>query len=93
MRGDLSVDGRYQDLSSAEARVTRAGTMSDECRLEEWALSIWPSWICAQLHGTRILRIAMSISSRGAKAGGSKGGAASRSPSQAQTKPPHSTTG
>ena len=40
MRGDLSVEGRYQALSSADALSTRAGFIVDECKEEEWAESI-----------------------------------------------------
>ena len=42
MRGFLSVEGRVQWVSDAPAVATRAGRMSEECREEEWALSIWP---------------------------------------------------
>ena len=44
----LSVDGRSH-VSPAVALSTGAGFMSDECRVELCAESIWPSMICAQL--------------------------------------------
>jgi hypothetical protein len=48
----LSVDGRSHVLSVASALATRAGTMSEEWRLELCAESMAPSRTCAQLHGT-----------------------------------------
>ena len=54
-RGALSLDGRRQFASVALAPSTCAGTISEECRLEEWAELICPSRICAQLQRTRTL--------------------------------------
>ena len=93
MRGALSVDGRNQLVSVAWPPATRAGTMSDECRLELWAESIAPSRICAQLQGTITLAIETRAFSCGAQGGGTNSATWSAGPNQAQTMPPHSLTG
>ena len=92
-RGALSVDGRSQFASVAFAPSTCAGTMSDECRLEECAESICPSRICAQLQRTRTLVALTRASGVGAKAGGSNSRISSAGPMYAQTKPPASRAG
>ena len=74
MRGDLSVEGRNHWVSVALAPSTRAGTMSEECKLELWAESICPSKICAQLHGMMILATAKRDSALGAQGGGVNSG-------------------
>src|ERR1044071_2157938 len=84
MRGALSVEGRSQVLSVALAASTLAGTMSEECRLEECAESIWPSRICAQLQGTWIFTIAHLLVGVGAKAGGSNSGMVSGGPMRSE---------
>ena len=93
MRGALSVEGRSQLLAVASAPATRAGTMSDECRLELCAESIAPSRICAQLHGTMALAIVTRVSFVGAHGGGTNSATCSALPNQAHTNPPHSRTG
>jgi hypothetical protein len=80
MRGALSVEGRSQVVSVALAASTLAGTMSEECRLEECAESIWPSRICAQLHGTWIFTVDTRAFAVGANAGGSNAGMVSAGP-------------
>ncbi len=60
--------------------ATRAGRMSEECRLELWALSIWPSMICAQLHGSWMRTIETRSAPVGAQGGGSNAGMASGGP-------------
>ncbi len=62
------------------APSTRAGTMSEECRLELWAESICPSVICAQFAFTLILRMLTRASGVGAKGGGSNSGMVSAGP-------------
>ena len=79
-RGALSVEGRSQFCSVAFALSTCAGTMSEECRLEECAESIWPSRICAQLQRTRTLVAETRASGVGANAGGSNSGISSAGP-------------
>ena len=54
--------------------------MSDECRLEEWAESIPPSKICAQLQGTLYLAMAILVSGAGWNTGGSNSGMVAASP-------------
>jgi hypothetical protein len=54
--------------------------MSDECRLDEWAESIWPSRICAQLQRTRTLVALTRAPGVGAKAGGANYGISSAGP-------------
>ena len=93
MRGILSVDGRSQVFAVALPVATRAGSMSEECRLELCAESIAPSRICAQLHGITALAMLTCTSALGAQAGGTKAGIASFGPSQAHTRPAHSCTG
>ena len=80
MRGALSVEGRNQLVSVALAESTRAGTMSDECRLELCAESMAPSRIWAQLQGTITLAIVTRASAVGAQDGGTKGGCVSIGP-------------
>ena len=53
----------------ALAFSTLAGRMSDECKVDEWAESIWPSRICAQLQATWIFTIDTRVCGFGAKAG------------------------
>ena len=93
MRGALSVEGRNQFSLLALAPFTRAGTMSDECKLELCAESIWPSKICAQLAGMMILAMDTCTSSVGAQRGGTKGVMVSGGPIYAHTAPAHSWVG
>ncbi len=93
MRGALSVDGRSHIESVAFALSTRAGTMSDECRLELCAESIAPSRICAQLQGTTVFAMLTRASAVGAHAGGVNAGIVSAGPIYAHTNPAHSWVG
>src|SRR5690606_21326540 len=79
-RGALSVEGRSQFLSVASAPPTRAGTKSDECRLELCAESIAPSRICAQLQGMITFAMLTLVSAVGAHGAGAKGGMSSCGP-------------
>src|SRR4051812_11925768 len=79
-RGALSVEGRSQFCSVALALSTCAGTMSDECRLDECAESICPSKICAQLQRTRTFVAETRACGVGANAGGSTSGISSAGP-------------
>src|SRR3954462_12250961 len=92
-RGALSVDGRSHVFSVASALPTRAGTMSEECRLELCAESIAPSSICAQLHGTITFATVTRVCAVGANAGGRNSGTLSAGPMYAQMKLPHSFVG
>src|SRR5690606_8694916 len=79
-RGALSVEGRSQFFSVASALPTRAGTKSDECRLELCAESMAPSSIWAQLHGISTLAMLTLVSALGAHGGGVNSGASSCEP-------------
>ena len=48
--------------------------MSEECSVEEWAESMAPSRICAQLQSTITLEMEMRASGVGWNTGGSKAG-------------------
>src|SRR3954447_24561591 len=79
-RGALSVEGRSQFASVAFALSTCAGTMSEECKLDECAESICPSRICAQLQRTRTFVAETRASGVGANAGGSNAAISSAEP-------------
>ena len=79
-RGARSVEGRSQVWSVALAPSTRAGTMSEECRLDECAESICPSVICAQFAATLIFRMLTRSVPVGANEGCSNSGMVSAGP-------------